>query len=128
MNETRNETGIVVVSPDALATIIRNEVNRAITELSEVVSYAVKPPKYSTDTDILTIDEAIEFLKGHGLPIRKGHIYNLVTNGRIPYRKRGRYLNFSKHELLAWLDSRTSEGVIQSSPTLQIAKSAIRKK
>lgn len=122
MNETKNETGIVVMSPDVLTSIIRDELNRAITEFSKVA----KPQKQ--DTDILTIDDAVTFLGEHGLPTKKRHIYNLVTNNRIPYRKRGRYLNFSKQELLAWLDARTVEGGQHNNPALTIAKSAMRKR
>jgi len=55
------------------------------------------------DGEILTADEAAEFLK-----TSKGQIYQWVDNARhglgdFPYLKAGRLLRFSKNAILRWL-------------------------
>ncbi|MBL6991090.1 MAG: helix-turn-helix domain-containing protein [Bacteriovoracaceae bacterium] len=47
---------------------------------------------------IWTIDEVCKFTA-----YKKGTIYNLVSNGIIPYRKRGKRLFFIPCEILSWL-------------------------
>lgn len=47
---------------------------------------------------IWTIDEVCKFTA-----YKKGTIYNLVSSGSIPYRKRGKRLFFIPCEILSWL-------------------------
>lgn len=47
---------------------------------------------------IWTIDEVCRFTA-----YKKGTVYNLVSNGDIPYRKRGKRLFFIPSEILSWL-------------------------
>ncbi len=47
---------------------------------------------------IWTIDEVCKFTA-----YKKGTIYNLVSNGNIPYRKRGKRLFFIPTEILTWI-------------------------
>ncbi len=50
------------------------------------------------DNLIWTIDEVCKITA-----YKKGTIYNLVSNGSIPYRKRGRKLFFIPNEILSWI-------------------------
>jgi excisionase family DNA binding protein len=50
------------------------------------------------DKLIWTIDEVCKFTA-----YKKGTVYNLVSNGNIPYRKRGKRLFFIPSEILNWL-------------------------
>lgn len=47
---------------------------------------------------IWTIDEVCRYTT-----YKKGTIYNLVSSGSIPYRKRGRKLFFIPSEILEWI-------------------------
>ncbi len=114
-------SGVVVVSPETLTSMIKTEIDRAITELSGVVM----PQKEVSDA--MAVADTLAFLKENGYPTRKSALYNLVARRAIPYRKRGKYLNFSRKELLQWIESRTTESG-HSEAALRIAKSAMRKK
>lgn len=50
------------------------------------------------DNLIWTIDEVCQFTT-----YKRGTIYNLVSNGSIPYRKCGRKLFFVPNEILCWI-------------------------
>ncbi|MBL7664275.1 MAG: helix-turn-helix domain-containing protein [Bacteriovoracaceae bacterium] len=47
---------------------------------------------------IWTIDDVCKFTT-----YKKGTIYNLVSNGNIPYRKCGKRLFFIPRDILSWL-------------------------
>ena len=113
--------GVVVVSPETLTSMIKTEIDSAITEWSGVVM----PRK--VEPDAMAVADTLAFLKENGYPMRKGALYNLVTRGAIPYRKRGKYLNFSRKELTQWIESRTTEAEY-SEAAIRIAKNAMRKK
>lgn len=57
-----------------------------------------KSPDKLFDKLIWTIDEVCKFTA-----YKKGTVYNLVSNGNIPYRKRGKRLFFIPCEILSWL-------------------------
>lgn len=113
--------GVVVVSPETLTSMIKTEINRAITELSDVVAPRKEVP------DAMAVADTLAFLKENGYPMRKVALYNLVTHRAIPYRKRGKYLNFSRKELTQWIESKTTTPE-RSEAAIRIAKSAMRKK
>ena len=48
---------------------------------------------------IWRIEDVASYLK-----CSKGHIYNLVSKGKIPHRKKGRMLFFLPIEILDWID------------------------
>lgn len=50
------------------------------------------------DNLIWTIDEVCQFTT-----YKRGTIYNLVSDGSIPYRKRGKRLFFVPSEILSWV-------------------------
>lgn len=77
--------------------------------------------------DIMGIDEALQFLSENGCFISKNAVYNLTATGRIPCRKFGKRLNFSRKELSAWVDSNTTRKD-SGDEALTIAESARRKR
>jgi hypothetical protein len=56
--------------------------------------------------DRLKTPEAIGYLKEKGFPLSYHTILNLSSQGRIPRRKFGRELIFSKIELAKWIEKR----------------------
>lgn len=55
---------------------------------------------------ILTTDEAAALLNR-----KPSSVYQMTSEGRIPFHKRGNKLYFFKHELLQWLQDGGSSGV-----------------
>lgn len=51
------------------------------------------------DIQIWRVDDVAGFLK-----CSKGHVYNLVNQRRIPFRKRGKMLFFLPTEILEWIE------------------------
>ncbi len=48
---------------------------------------------------IWRIDDVAKFLQ-----VSKGHLYNLVSRGELPYRKKGRLLFFLPAEIQLWVE------------------------
>lgn len=59
-----------------------------------------QPPKTEEADQLLTIDEAAEFIK-----LSKPTVYSLVSRKEIPHSKKGKRLYFSKQELKDWINS-----------------------
>ena len=62
------------------------------------VSHEMCNPVSLFDKLIWTIEEVCSFTT-----YKKGTIYNLVSDGSIPYRKRGKRLYFVPSEILSWI-------------------------
>ena len=62
------------------------------------------------DEDVITLDEAVSFLK-----VSKSTLYKLVESGRVPAKKVGRRWRFSRADLSQWL-STPSNGVTEADP------------
>lgn len=67
---------------------------KEIAELRDLVS-PIAPAK----DEILNVRQAADFI---GCTER--HVYRLVSNGMIPYAKKGSRLKFSKNSLVQWLN------------------------
>ena len=70
--------------------IIENSVRRAFSAIDN---------KKSED-EILTLDEACEFLK-----LQRATVYSMTSKREIPFIKKSKKLYFSKPDLTAWLKS-----------------------
>jgi len=68
-------------------------------KLIESVS-SVKDNSLLFDKPILKADEVARFLQ-----CSVGHVYNLVNQRRIPFRKFGRMLRFIRSDILEWVQS-----------------------
>jgi len=64
------------------------------------------------DDNVLTLDEAVSFLK-----VSKSTLYKLLESGRIPARKLGRRWRFSRSDLEQWLRSSDTGGNGDEMPT-----------
>ena len=62
------------------------------------VNHEMCVPNSLFDNLIWTIEEVCQFTA-----YKKGTIYNLVSNGSIPYRKCGKRLFFVPSEILSWI-------------------------
>lgn len=101
------KTILIPYSTSELEAIITNCVLSCIGKTS---------PGEKVEADLLTIDEACEFVK-----LSKGKIYSLVSAKEIPYSKRihSKRLWFSKKELTKWLldDGKSTGTFVKSKAT-----------
>ena len=88
---------------------------------------AKEPPPESPKPERLFIDEAVVCLREHGYATTKGNLFNLVNTRSIPFLKIGRRVVFTRTELAAWVDQKTTNETI-SNVALTIAESARRKR
>ena len=99
-----NNDNIIVTTPSQLQAMITAAVRSAVVPtLSELRKR--RDPEITSDN--LPLPDAVKFLNEHGCPIKQKHIYNLVYWRKIPYRKCGQRLVFSRTELLQWIEERT---------------------
>lgn len=80
---------LITLSVEDLSAIVKQSVSEVMGQL--------KPSK--EDSEIMTIDQAEEFLK-----IKKSSIYKLCAEGAIPHYKPGKNLLFNRAELKTWLE------------------------
>ena len=66
-------------------------------------------PNPSETSDRIDLDTAISLLGKNGYPVKKAHIYKLTSHDKIPHKKVGKRLVFSKSALLEWLEEETYE-------------------
>lgn len=82
----------------------------------------VKPPIIVQDNDdLVKIDEIVK-LTGY----KKGYVYQLVNEGKIPFHKVGRSLRFSRKEIQEWLRAGRSE-VVRDDLAIGYIKNAKKK-
>ena len=83
-------------------------------ELKNLICNAIEPYFHSIDQpqslpDQLTLDQAVAFLNDYGFPTSKTKIYRLTSENKMPYKKFGNRLVFSKALLLDWAIKRTKD-------------------
>jgi len=111
-------TNIIVTTPEELKAIV----NEAVSELLPRVNTKIVPP------DTITLSTTLSLLDEQGFPTSKAKIYKLTSAGKMPHRKYGNKLVFSRKEVLAWANGQTKSKEISSDSILFIARSAKRKK
>lgn len=89
---------IIVTTPEELKTIIAEA-------LDERIKKGQKPHKEISDS--ISMEDALIFLRDNGYPTSKAKLYKLTSTDRIPYKKYGIKLVFSRKELLQWAESQT---------------------
>lgn len=112
---------IIVITPNELKSLIS-------AALREHFTLSNNPTEPVSDT--LSLSDAINFLKENGYPTSKGKIYQLTSQGSIPFGKYGNKLVFSRKELLIWASEKICKVktmIGQSDPTITIRDSANRK-
>lgn len=114
---------VIVTTPAQLQSIISDAVNAILPKLADF-----RRKNEPVETDGMTVETAARFLTEQGIPTTRATLYNLVYKNTIPHKKFGRRTVFSKKELLAWVESRTTRPEDKrTAATLRIAESANRK-
>lgn len=90
-------TEIIVTNESKLRKIIQEEVAKAKQE----------SVTHQEEVDAVSLEGAVCFLEEQGYPVSKARIYKLTSSNRIPYKKFGHKLVFSKRELLGWAEGST---------------------
>ena len=111
-------TNIIVTTPEELKAIV----NEAVPELLPRVNTKIVPP------DTITLSTTLSLLDEQGFPTSKAKIYKLTSAGKMPHRKYGNKLVFSRKEVLEWANGQTKSKETSSDSILFIARSARRKK
>lgn len=77
------------------------EIRQLANEISKLILPEIK--KAIVQDEILTFKEACKFLK-----CNKGWLYQKVRFNEIPHIKTGKYLKFSKRDLVKWLEKNST--------------------
>lgn len=87
-----------------------------------------QPEPPAKQSDNLTIDQAVEFLKENGDPHTKATVYKKSCLGEIPASRSGKRLLFSRKKLENWIESRRVEKVAPATIAAdKLARSAQRR-
>ncbi len=111
-------TNIIVTEEDKLRAIVHEEISKIL--------QVNQQPK--TEIDTMTLSGALALLTQYGYILSKAKLYKLTASGKIPCRKFGHKLVFSRNEILSWAESQTKPQHNQSEISLTLAKNARRKK
>ncbi len=72
--------------------------------LKEVIAeFSLPKQDDSASYKYLSMDKLLDFLRLNNCLISKSHIYKLTRTRKIPHRKIGKNLLFSRDEILDWL-------------------------
>ena len=82
-----------------ITTLNQNDLEALIEDAMRRVLDTLPQPKKSHSEDYLTIEQASEFTH-----IAKATLYDYTHRRKIPFRKVGKRLLFSKKELTEWID------------------------
>ncbi|WP_418409922.1 helix-turn-helix domain-containing protein [Alistipes sp.] len=115
---------VIVTTPEQLREIISEEVQNVLPALANF-----RKKNERTESDRIPLDVAVEYLTEQGIPTSKSALYNRVFTKSIPYQKIGRRVIFSRKELDAWIQQRTTyPDESQTRAAMTLAASARNKK
>lgn len=110
---------------------VSNPFDQIFSELADIKSEVRKlrqPEPPAKQSDNLTIDQAVEFLKENGDPKTKATVYKNSCLGEIPCDRIGKRLVFSRKKLESWIESRRVEKVAPATIAAEkLARSAQRR-
>lgn len=95
---------VIVTSRDELEAAVE----KALHSVMPKIFIEAQRKKDVHETDRISVSDAVDFLEKEGAPTTRSTIYNLIYNRRIPFSKLGNRVVFSKKELLAWIEARTT--------------------
>ena len=111
---------VIVTTPAQLREIVADEVSAILPKLADF-----RRKNEPVETDGMTVEDAARFLTEQGIPTTRATLYRHVYKDTIPYKKFGRRIVFSKKELLAWIEARTTRPEDKrTADALRIAQSA----
>lgn len=103
-------------SDPELETLIERTVLRTLQQYRPAVPLA-------SVSDDIGIDEVCKLTHG-----RKSYVYLQTCRGDMPHSRRGKFLIFSRKEILAWLESKTIRKVLPSDQAeAQVIREATKK-
>ena len=109
---------LILTTPEALAEIVEQAMRKCQRQ----------PPAVDTPaSNHLDLPSAIDFLCQAGFSISSSKIYKLTADGKIPHRKFGKRLIFSRDELIAWAEAQLRSRPDGSEARAAIAQSARKK-
>jgi len=76
------------------------EIDEKIDQLLHLMS--IKPVEEETER-WLTMEELCQYLGSDSQPLSRNTVYGWVQTDRIPYKKKGKRLYFSKKEIDLWM-------------------------
>lgn len=94
-------TQIVQLDYDDLQAAVKNWLRESIDEIKSI-------PAPAPLLDRIDLDEACIVLGTKDKPASKAQVYKLTMLNRIPHQKFGKRLIFSRKELNAWMNQRTT--------------------
>lgn len=109
---------IIITEEDKLRSIVQEEVSKLLP-----TNQPTKP-----EIDTMTLESALTFLAEQGFPVSKAKLYKLTASNKIPCRKFGQKLVFSRKDLLNWAESQTKIKDNKEETLLTLARSARRKR
>lgn len=96
---------VIVINPAELRELIAEEVGAAIRKAGSEVP---RRTENAHRCDMLSLSEAIEYLRELGYITTAKSLYGKTSRGTVPYRKIGRRVIFSRAKLGEWVAAQTS--------------------
>ncbi len=112
-------TEIILTTPDQLEQVILQALKKVLPSAEK--GNRVEPP------DSCSFGQALAFLSENGYVISKSALYKLTALKKVPFKRFGRKIIFSRNELLEWVKSLTTPNSNASNVLLKLAESARRK-
>lgn len=94
---------IVIINENELSKILKEEISSVFDNYSDLFNQSNELPV----VDTINLTSAIAFLAENGYDISKSKLYKLSSERKIPCKKFGNKLIFSRKELLDWMQSNT---------------------
>jgi len=124
---TNEIQGVILTTPEQLQMLIADAVDKVAEKLANKERTKSEAREMARQRDGLTIGETVEFLAELGVPTTIKSLYARVYLDKIPYRKVGRRLIFSRKELTQWVEEQTTHPQDKkSAAALRLAASANR--
>lgn len=97
--------------------------------IGEVIQLYLKDVQKQNEPlpDTLSLESALQFLNENGYSTSKGRLYQLTSQGIIPYGKYGNKLIFSRKKLLTWAETQTIQVTENTDGVVALNKSANKK-
>lgn len=109
---------VIVLTTDQLEGVVLGALSKFTASQKET-----RPVEKPAET--MNLQAAIRLLAENGYPTSKSQFYKLTSTGKIPCRKYGSRLVFSRAELLRWAESQAKDRNAGHSEAVQsVARSA----
>ena len=93
---------VIVLTTDQLEGVV-------LGAISKFQASQTKPQPVEKQAETMNLQAAVQLLAENGYPTSKSQFYKLTSAGKIPCRKYGSRLVFSRSELLRWAESQAKD-------------------